>query len=221
MTQAEIIQRYVELCHTALLEDNRVLDLLNKAGIQDSFLLESFSLGYANGRILESVGENEEIIQKMVHEFWQVMTPDVQHEIKQRGFTIHEVVTLASIIEKEVRVGEERELISAVYNNRLRIKMKLDSDPTVIYGLQNFDGNLTKADLQKDTPYNTYKRRGLPPGPIANPGEASILAAIHPAEVKYLYFVSRNDGTHEFSNNYNDHLRAVRKYQRNRKKSGS
>jgi UPF0755 protein len=163
----------------------------------------------------------QEIIQKMVHEFWQVMTPDVQREIKQKDFTIHEVVTLASIIEKEVRVGEERELISAVYNNRLRIKMKLDSDPTVIYGLQDFDGNLTKADLQQDTPYNTYKRRGLPPGPIANPGEASILAAIRPAEVKYLYFVSRNDGTHEFSTNYNDHLRAVRKYQRNRKKSGS
>jgi len=162
----------------------------------------------------------EEIVRKMVHEFWQVMTPDLQNEIKQKGFTIHEVATLASIIEKEARVGEERELISAVYNNRLRIKMKLDSDPTVIYGLQDFDGNLTKADLQQDTPYNTYTRRGLPPGPIANPGEASILAAIRPAEVKYLYFVSRNDGTHEFSTNYNDHLRAVRKYQRNRKKSG-
>lgn len=162
----------------------------------------------------------EEIIRKMVHEFWQVMTPDVQNEITQKGFTMHEIVTLASIVEKEAQVGEERELISAVYNNRLRIKMKLDSDPTVIYGLQNFDGNLTKADLQTDTPYNTYKRRGLPPGPIANPGEASILAALRPAEVKYLYFVARNDGTHEFSTNYNDHLRAVRKYQRSRKKSG-
>jgi UPF0755 protein len=160
----------------------------------------------------------EEIIRKMVHEFWQVMTPDVQNEIAQKGFTVHEIVTLASIVEKEVRVGEERELISAVYNNRLRIKMKLDSDPTVIYGLQNFDGNLTKADLQTDTPYNTYKRRGLPPGPIANPGEASILAALRPADVKYLYFVSRNDGTHQFSTNFEDHKRAVRKYQRNRKR---
>lgn len=159
----------------------------------------------------------EEIIRNMVKEFRQVMTPDLQTEIKQKGFTIHEIVTLASIIEKEVGVGEERELISAVYNNRLRIKMKLDSDPTVIYGLKNFDGNLTKADLQKDTPYNTYKRRGLPPGPIANPGAASILAAIRPADVKYLYFVAKNDGTHEFSTNYNDHLRAVRKYQRNRR----
>jgi UPF0755 protein len=160
----------------------------------------------------------EEIIREMVEEFWQVMTPDVQEEIRQKGFTIHEIVTLASIIEKEAQVGEERELISAVYHNRLKIKMKLDSDPTVIYGLKNFNGNLTKADLQSDSPYNTYRRRGLPPGPIANPGEASILAAIHPADVKYLYFVSRNDGTHKFSNSYQDHIRAVRKYQKRRKR---
>ncbi len=159
----------------------------------------------------------DEIMRKMAGEFWQVMPPDLQQEIQQKGFTIHEIVTLASIVEKEVRVDEERELISAVYHNRLRIKMKLDSDPTVIYGLKNFDGNLTKADLRKDTPYNTYRRRGLPPGPIANPGEASILAAVRPAEVKYLYFVSRNDGTHKFSSSYKEHLRAVREYQKKRK----
>jgi len=160
----------------------------------------------------------EEIIRKMVKEFWQVMPPDLQEEIRRKSFTIHEIVTLASIIEKEVQVGEERELISAVYNNRLKINMKLDSDPTVIYGLKDFDGNLTREDLKSDSPYNTYKRRGLPPGPIANPGEASILAAIHPADVKYLYFVSRNDGTHEFSKKYEEHIRAVRKYQKRRKR---
>lgn len=158
----------------------------------------------------------EEIVRNMVARFWEVMTPDLQQEIERQGFTIHEIVTLASIIEKEVRVGEERPLISAVYRNRLRIKMKLDSDPTVIYGLKNFDGNLTKADLKTETPYNTYRRRGLPPGPIANPGEASLWAAVQPADVKYLYFVARNDGTHEFSNSYKAHLRAVRKYQKRR-----
>ena len=162
----------------------------------------------------------EDIIRRMVQQFRQVITPDVRQAAEQAGLTVHEVVTLASIIEKEAGVGEERELISAVYNNRLRINMKLDSDPTVIYGIKNFNGNLTKVDLQTDTPYNTYKRRGLPPGPIANPGEASILAALNPADVKYLYFVARNDGTHQFSTNYNDHLRAVRKYQRNRKSGG-
>ena len=156
----------------------------------------------------------EEIIQEMVQKFWQVLSQDRQAEIRQQGFTIHAMVTLASIIEKEARVAAERELISAVYHNRLKLKMKLDSDPTVIYGLNNFDGNLTKTDLQTDSPYNTYLHPGLPPGPIANPGEASLLAAIRPANVKYLYFVSRNDGTHEFSENYHDHLRAVWKYQK-------
>lgn len=156
----------------------------------------------------------EDIVRAMVAAFWKVMTAELQQEAAEKGFTVHELVTLASIVEKEVRVGAERELVSAVYNNRLRINMKLDSDPTVIYGIKNFDGNLTKKDLQTDTPYNTYKRRGLPPGPIANPGEASILAALNPADVKYLYFVARNDGTHQFSNNYDDHRRAVRKYQR-------
>lgn len=160
-----------------------------------------------------------EIVQQMVKQFWQIMTPDVQQEIRQQGFTVHQIVTLASIIEKEAKVPAEREVISAVYHNRLKINMKLDSDPTVIYGINDFNGNLTRDDLQRDTPYNTYTRRGLPPGPIANPGEASILAAIRPAQVKYLYFVARNDGTHEFSTNYNDHLKAVRKYQSRKRRS--
>ncbi len=165
-------------------------------------------------------GMNEQdILREMVQEFWQVMTPDLQQEITQKGFTIHEIVTLASIIEKEAMVADERELIAAVYHNRLRINMKLDSDPTVIYGLKDFDGNLTKADLKKKTPYNTYRTRGLPPGPIANPGKPCILAAVRPADVKYLYFVARSegDGTHKFSNSYKEHLRAVREYQKRRK----
>lgn len=165
--------------------------------------------------------EEKAIIHEMVAQFWKVMTPELQEEIRQKSFTIHEIVTMASIIEKEARVPEEREIISAVYHNRLQTNMKLDSDPTVIYGIEDFNGNLTRADLQKDTPYNTYRRRGLPPGPIANPGESSILAAIRPAQVKYLYFVARNDGTHQFSHTYQEHLRAVRKYQKNRKKDSS
>ena len=160
----------------------------------------------------------EAIVRKMVQEFWEVMTPDAQQEIQQKGFTVHEIVTLASIIEKEARLPQERELISAVYHNRLRIGMKLDSDPTVIYGIEHFNGNLTRVDLQTDTPYNTYKRRGLPPGPIASPGQAALLAAIRPAAVNYLYFVARNDGSHQFSATYAEHQRAVREYQKNRRK---
>jgi conserved hypothetical protein, YceG family len=133
------------------------------------------------------------------------------------SLTDHEIITLASIVEKETGDASERSLISAVFHNRLRRGMRLDSDPTVIYGLgEDFDGNLTKSDLRTETGYNTYKIAGLPPGPIANPGKASIRATMNPAEVDYLYFVSRGDGTHVFSSNYRDHQRAVIRYQKRR-----
>ena len=128
--------------------------------------------------------------------------------------SVHEVLTLASVIEKETSVDLERELISAVFHNRLRRKIPLQSDPTVIYGLGSFDGNLKKRDLASQSPYNTYRFNGLPPGPIANPGLHSIWAALYPAPATYLYFVSRNDGTHEFSSTLIEHNRAVDKYQR-------
>jgi UPF0755 protein len=124
------------------------------------------------------------------------------------------VVTLASIIEKETAAGEERPLIAAVFHNRLKRRMPLQSDPTVIYAIQNFNGNLTRRDLQVRSPYNTYRVRGLPPGPIANPGIDSIRAVLYPASVDYLYFVSKNDGTHHFSATLAEHNRAVNQYQR-------
>lgn len=127
----------------------------------------------------------------------------------------NEILTLASIIEKETGDASERSLVSAVFHNRLRIGMKLDSDPTVIYGLgQDFNGRLTRSDLNRMTDYNTYLIRGLPPGPIANPGKDSIAAALNPADVDYLYFVSKGDGTHRFSSSYKDHQRAVFRYRR-------
>ena len=130
--------------------------------------------------------------------------------------TVHEVLTLASVIEKETSVDSERDLISAVFHNRLRRKIPLQSDPTVIYGLDSFDGNLRKRDLDVRSPYNTYRVKGLPPGPIANPGLHSIRAALYPIRAKYLYFVSRNDGTHYFSSTLDEHNRAVDKYQKRR-----
>ena len=129
----------------------------------------------------------------------------------------HEIITLASIIEKETGAPEERELVSAVFHNRMRLGMKLDSDPTVIYGLgDDYNGRLTKRDLNRKTEYNTYMIKGLPPGPIANPGRKSIEAALSPANVDYLYFVSKGDGSgeHNFSSNYRDHRRAVSDYRR-------
>lgn len=130
------------------------------------------------------------------------------------GLSPHEVLTLASIVEKETAAPEERPVIAGVFLNRLRQKMRLQTDPTVIYGLANFDGNLTRKDLATPTPYNTYLINGLPPGPIANPGRAAIVAVLHPDRESYLYFVSKNDGTHYFSRDLAEHNRAVLKYQK-------
>ncbi|MFI5399666.1 MAG: endolytic transglycosylase MltG [SAR324 cluster bacterium] len=132
--------------------------------------------------------------------------------------TPYQVLILASIVEKETGLDTERPLVSAVFHNRLRKGIKLYSDPTVIYGIPNFDGNLTRVDLRTPTPFNTYTQAGLPPTPIANPGLASIRAALAPAAVAYLYFVSRGDGTHQFSNDYRTHEQAVDRYQRHLKR---
>jgi UPF0755 protein len=122
---------------------------------------------------------------------------------------------MASIVEKETGAAFERPKIAGVFLNRLRLGMRLQTDPTVIYGLgERFDGNLRKADLQRDTPYNTYTRAGLPPTPIAMPSEAAIQAALNPAKTDALYFVARGDGTHIFSSNLDAHNRAVNRYQR-------
>ena len=126
------------------------------------------------------------------------------------------MVTLASIVEKETAKAEERPLVAAVYTTRLRIGMPLQCDPTVIYGLAKagrYDGNIHKDDLSFDSPYNTYRYPGLPPGPIASPGRASLEAAVHPADADYLYFVSRNDGSHEFARTLEEHNRNVQKFQ--------
>jgi len=159
----------------------------------------------------------EKIISTMVHRFRSIFTPAWQDRAGHYGFTIHQVVTLASIIEKETGAFFERPLISSVFHNRLKKKMRLETDPTVIYGIENFDGNLTRKHLRTRTPYNTYKIRGLPVGPIANPGQASLEAALFPADTAYLYFVSKKDSTHHFSTNLKEHNRAVRKYQLSRK----
>ena len=140
---------------------------------------------------------------------WAQRSPDTAAK------TPDEALILASIIEKETGKAADRTLISAVCNNRLRIGMPLQTDPTVIYGMgESFNGNLRRVDLQTDTPWNTYTRGGLPPTPISMPGKASLLAAVQPASSKALYFVAKGDGTSHFSERLDEHNRAVNKYQR-------
>ncbi len=160
------------------------------------------------------------MLRAMWTQFRKNVTPQMLQQADSLGLNLHQVVTLASLIEREARVDGERPLISAVYHNRLKQNMRLQCDPTVIYALADkYTGQLGYDDLKCDSPYNTYLYPGLPPGPIASPGRASLQAALNPAPVDYIYFVSRNDGTHVFSNNLKDHNLAVRKYQKNSSRS--
>src|SRR5262245_9666958 len=156
----------------------------------------------------------EEILGHMIERFYGVLDPPMYRQAAVLNLSMHQVITLASIIEKETSSPDERPLVAAVFYNRLRKGMPLQSDPTVIYGIDHFDGNLTRQQLLTSTPYNTYLFRGLPPGPIASASLDSILAALHPAAHDYLYFVAKGDGTHVFSSDLNTHNRAVQRFQR-------
>jgi len=162
------------------------------------------------------------IIKTMTDTFFKVWSKYAD-EAKSKGWTRQTVITLASIVEKETGAPKERPVIAGVFWNRLEQGMKLQTDPTIVYGLlpDNFSGNITRKDIDNPHPYNTYHIPGLPPGPIANPGEAAIKAVITPDVVPYLYFVSKNDGTHEFSRTLAEHNRAVNKYQRGGQQSSS
>jgi UPF0755 protein len=169
----------------------------------------------------------DQLVARMVAGFDKALSPQLRQDAAARGLGVRQLVTLASIVEKETGNPAERPLVAAVYSNRLKIGMGLQCDPTVIYALERagrYSGNLTRESLSFDSPYNTYRYAGLPPGPIANPGRSSLDAAAHPASVPYLYFVSRNDGTHAFATTLEEHNRNVeqfqRKYFRDRKNNG-
>ncbi len=159
----------------------------------------------------------KELVRMMVSRFNDVY----EKTVPKITLTRAQLVTLASIIEKETGAPEERPVISSVFHNRMQKGMRLQTDPTVVYGIfaatGKWDKNISRADLLNDTPYNTYTRGGLPPGPISNPGRESLLAAAHPARTDFLYFVSKNDGTHVFTPTYEAHVNAVKEFQLNRK----
>ena len=208
-----------------------IADLLAKEAIadKDRFLAEAISTELLSLIGLEGKGvegylfpntyyftpfvSERDILIAMMEQFRETIKPRLEEQTKEIGLSLHEVVTLASLIEKETGIEAERPLVSAVFHNRLKGKIPLQSDPTVIYGLKRFSGSLTRKDLQSRSPYNTYRILGLPPGPICNPGLSALKAALYPAPVPYLYFVSKNDGSHLFSVSLSEHNRAVKIYQ--------
>lgn len=153
------------------------------------------------------------ILKTMVEKFKEVYNRDIKFAADKIGMSMHDIVTMACIIEKETGAPEERPIISSVFHNRLKIRMPLQSDPTVIYGKKGDKKNISRKDLTTPSPYNTYNQRGLPVGTISNPGRSALLATLEPADTNYLYFVSRNDGTHYFSSTYAEHAAMVRKFQ--------
>lgn len=159
----------------------------------------------------------KEIIKIMVDEFWKNVTDSIQTEVAEKGWTLHQIITLASIIEGEAMIDSERVIVSAVYHNRLRRGILLQADPTIQYIIPDGPRRLLNKDLAIDSPYNTYRYIGLPPGPVNNPGIKSILAALRPADVDYIYFVAKGDGSHVFSRTLREHNEAKRKFDEYRK----
>ena len=161
----------------------------------------------------------EDIPKRMLLRFKAVFSDSYRDRAKELGFTEHQIITLASIVEKEAKISSERKLIAAVYLNRLKQGMKLQADPTAVYGTKAWITRVTSSDLKRKSPYNTYLHKGLPPGPIANPGEGSILATLYSDNVDYLFFVAQGDGSHFFSKDYNTHEKAISRYRSNRDKA--
>lgn len=154
------------------------------------------------------------LLRMMVEQFYRTLTDEIREAAQQLGLTLHEHVTLASLIEKETGLTEEMPLIASVFHNRLEANMRLQTDPTAVYDLEDFSGPVTRAHLSNPSPYNTYLIRGLPPGPIASPGLAALKAAVFPAITDYYYFVSKRDGSHHFSRNLKEHNQAIQRYLR-------
>ena len=212
-TLRQIIARFAEAGHG---DAQRFAQLAHSRTFLDSLQIAADSLeGYLFPETYRFTPGSDEafLLQMLVAELRRNLSPELLQKAARLGLNQHQLLTLASIIEKETGLVEEMPLISSVFHNRLRRGIPLQTDPTVIYGIEDFDGNLTRQHLKTPTPYNTYLIRGLPPGPIASPGRAALQAAANPAQTKYLYFVARGDGSHQFSKSLQEHNQAVHKYQ--------
>jgi len=195
-----------------------VLKLARDKELIDTFDLPTDSLeGYLFPETYYfSKAQNEKVIlRSMVHQFRVHFSEQWQAQARRRGLSVQEVVILASMVEKEAVVDAERPVIAGVFFNRLSLNMPLQSDPTAVYDLPDFSGPITREQLLRQSPYNTYRNKGLPIGPICNPGAKSLKAVLYPDNVPYLYFVSNRDGTHRFSTTLEEHHRAVSLYRKN------
>jgi UPF0755 protein len=202
--------RFVALVHDA--------SLIRSAGVNDTslegyLLPDTYAFQWQQGE--------EDVVMRMLEQFQRFYGDSLKERQEQLGWTTHQVLTLASIVEGEAVLDQERAVISGVYWNRLRRGMKLEADPTIQFMVNDRPRRLHYADLKIDNPYNTYLRPGLPPGPVNNPGRASILAALYPVHHSYLFFVANGRGGHRFASNYGEHRKNVRLFRRSRSQQQS
>lgn len=200
-------QEFIALC--------RKPENLAKAGLLPGASLEGYL--YPDTYQIPMDYRASQVLDMMLNRFFEVVNSDMRAQISAKGLTLEKVLAMASIVEREARKDAEKPVIAGVYYNRLKVGMKLQADPTLIYALilaGGYDGDIRFRDFALDSKYNTYKYYGLPPAPIANPGKSAILAAIYPASVDYLYFVAKSDGTHQFSKTLQEHNAAVYQYQK-------
>ena len=208
--------------NTLLKTDYDFNKYFNSTKILEQYKVDASSLEgylYPDTYYLYHDSSPEEIIDILLSEFWKKFDENLQDRANQLGFSVHEVVTLASIIEGEAMLDSERSTISSVYHNRLKINMKLQADPTIQYIIPGPPKTLSNRDLRIKSDYNTYQNYGLPPGPINNPGIASIKAALYPEDTNFLFFVAQGDGSHAFTTNEKDHEEAKRIYKINKRKN--
>lgn len=204
------------MAKTGLVDPDEILDLaqdrhlMASLDVRDAASLEGYL--FPETYLFRRTDRPRDMVRRMVLEFWRRFSPERQAKARQMGFTVHQAVTLASLVEKEAVMDAERPVIAGVFLNRLRRDMPLQSDPTAVYDLEDFAGPIRRRHLDRESPYNTYLHKGLPPGPICNPGEKSLRAVVDPKQNPYLYFVSNNDGTHTFSASYDEHLQAVARF---------
>ena len=215
-------KKIFESINLLLKTDHRFNNLFTEKNILNKYNISGSSLEgylYPNTYFFFNDTSPADIVDTLVSQFWIEFDQKLLNRANELGLSVHEVVTLASIIEGEAMLDSERSTISSVYHNRLKINMKLQADPTIQYIIEGPPKTLSTRDLRIKSPYNTYQNYGLPPGPINNPGIQSIKAALYPLETDYLFFVAQGDGSHKFTTNELDHEAAKRVYKINKRKN--